>query len=161
MAGMLVSMSCYITAFLVEVGRLKVMKHRKNVNPIPMKMFLLVPQFCLLGVMQGLTEDGLNVFFSDQVSSKPMKRHAGPIKESEDSSESTKRYAGPFNEFVLGIESFISIPVVKFLPRGLEFGHSNESSLIKSYGTLFLSSFLNFLYTWFISNRCYRACSSG
>lgn len=70
--GMACSSLACVAAMLVERKRLKEVKSN-NYYQSPdlrttMSIFLLTPQFILLGLAEGLTEEGLGDFFDDQVS---------------------------------------------------------------------------------------------
>ncbi|KAK9153550.1 hypothetical protein Sjap_001030 [Stephania japonica] len=69
--GMLLSILCCITAAKVEERRIGVIeKHGLLDKPdetIPMTMFWLLPQFLLLGGLDGLVNEGVLCFFRDQV----------------------------------------------------------------------------------------------
>nr|DAD26663.1 TPA_asm: hypothetical protein HUJ06_028131 [Nelumbo nucifera] len=68
--GMLFSVLCCITAEKVEARRLSVI--RKHVllempdNTIPMSVFWLLPQFLLLGALDGLARNDIKDFFGEQ-----------------------------------------------------------------------------------------------
>ncbi|MBA0746091.1 hypothetical protein Gogos_008634, partial [Gossypium gossypioides] len=65
--GMLVSFLCCITAWKVEVRRLKLIKEygipKSEVKKIPMSILWLTPQYLLLGIMGGLVEAGMEGCF--------------------------------------------------------------------------------------------------
>ncbi|XVF29841.1 hypothetical protein REPUB_Repub16aG0005500 [Reevesia pubescens] len=98
--GMLVSFLCCITAWQVEVHRLKLIKEiiifsDYQDRRISMSILWLTPQFVLLGLMDGLVEEGLQGFFYDHVP------------------ESMKIYELPFNKCVMGI-AIISLAAAAF-----------------------------------------------
>lgn len=74
-----------------EVTRLWKVQNDEENEIIKMSVFYLAPQFCLLGIMEGLTVDGLEEFMNTPVA------------------ESMKRYGPAFNEFVFGIGKSSSI----------------------------------------------------
>ncbi|KAK9288571.1 hypothetical protein L1049_017030 [Liquidambar formosana] len=119
--GMACSILCCIAACLVEVHRLKLIKKKNLQNdtdePISMSVFWLVPQFFLIGLMEGLAEDGLDDFFSDQVT------------------ESMARYGPPINECALGIGKFLNVLCV-FVFRSWFSQTINFSRLDKYYTML-------------------------
>ncbi|KAG9453946.1 hypothetical protein H6P81_006850 [Aristolochia fimbriata] len=69
--GLLISIPCCVTAAEVESRRLIVVKEKGLIDDaedtVPMSIFYLVPQFVLLGVMEGFMSDGLSGFFEDHV----------------------------------------------------------------------------------------------
>ncbi|XP_075642320.1 protein NRT1/ PTR FAMILY 5.4-like isoform X1 [Castanea sativa] len=68
--GMICSILCCIAAWQVEVHRLKEIKRLNPANPsdpISMSIFWLLPQFILLGLAEGLVEEGLQEFFIKHV----------------------------------------------------------------------------------------------
>ncbi|OMO98611.1 Proton-dependent oligopeptide transporter family [Corchorus olitorius] len=114
---MFVSFLCCITARQVEIRRLQLSKVPESYNEdgeIPMSMFWLTPQFVLLGLTEGLVEEGLEEIFYDHVP------------------ESMKRYQLPFNQCVLGIDQFLSIIFILVFFRGW-FGDSAYTSHFDKY----------------------------
>ncbi|KAK1584172.1 hypothetical protein Q3G72_030484 [Acer saccharum] len=65
-AGMLVSILCCAVAWRVEAHRLRVVAENGLLEypfeTIPMSIWWLAPQFCLLGLMDGFATDGLENF---------------------------------------------------------------------------------------------------
>lgn len=104
-AGMVCGILCCITAWRVELHRLKlIMKEGiglDNDDPnkiILMSVFWLLPQFCLLGLMEGLGDKGLENFIKDYVE------------------ESMKRQVSLYGKLVVGFGNFFSIPIVLLKP---------------------------------------------
>ena len=97
--GMICSALCCFVAWQVEAHRLYLIEE-ENIDPmdsnqtISMSVLWLFPQFILLGLMEGLATDGLQEFFDKHVAL------------------SMRGYGPPFNECVLGIGNFISLPFV-------------------------------------------------
>ncbi|KAL4606158.1 hypothetical protein ACB092_09G082200 [Castanea dentata] len=80
-AAMLFSILCCITAVEVETRRLDVVKRHLLLNnsndnneKIPMSMFWLLPQFLLLGAVEGISKDCIDRFFTNQAPTS-MKRY--------------------------------------------------------------------------------------
>ncbi|KAK2638805.1 hypothetical protein Ddye_026600 [Dipteronia dyeriana] len=69
-AGMLVSILCCTVASRVEAHRLHVVAENELLDypfkTIPMSIWWLAPQFCLLGLMDGLATGGLEDFTNDE-----------------------------------------------------------------------------------------------
>ncbi|GMP51086.1 hypothetical protein CsSME_00017454 [Camellia sinensis var. sinensis] len=125
-------LSCMVARF-VEIYRLKLYKDNIGDVIIPMSVFWLTPQFCLLGFMEGLCEDGLVDFYRQQVP------------------ESMKAYGPPFNRWVLGMGNFVSILwVLTFKPW---FGDNiNDSQLDNYYAILAIVSIANLFVYGSVSN---------
>ncbi|KAL0395262.1 UNVERIFIED_CONTAM: protein NRT1/ PTR FAMILY 5.14 [Sesamum latifolium] len=86
-AGMALSPVCYIVAWRIEKYRL-----HKYVNlDVSISVFWLIPQFFLLGVMEGLVFDGMEEVFDGHVP------------------ESFRIYAPSFTQFALNIGNFVSL----------------------------------------------------
>ncbi|CAL5420263.1 unnamed protein product [Camellia sinensis] len=82
--GMLSSLCCCTIAWQVEARRLSSLDTNNGL------MNIMWSQFCCLGLMEGLAEDGIEMFFSFHVS----KRMAG--------------YGKVFTDFVIGMGNFVS-----------------------------------------------------
>ncbi|KAL8140638.1 hypothetical protein V2J09_006659 [Rumex salicifolius] len=129
-ASMVFAVLCCITAAKVESRRLGVVISHGLVDKpeerIPMSIFWLVPQFVLLGLLDGLYENSIGCFFNDQV---------GPTM---------RRYMWLFSSAVFGsgvMGSAVSVYVVgKVSERGGRlnwFRHTiNESRLDRYYWVL-------------------------
>ncbi|KAL7265484.1 hypothetical protein ACSBR1_003289 [Camellia fascicularis] len=125
-------LSCAVARF-VEIYRLKLYKDNNGEEIIPMSVFWLTPQFCLLGFMEGLCEDGLVDFYHQQVP------------------ESMKAYGPPFNQWVLGMGNFVSI--LWILTFNLWFGDNiNDSRLDNYYAILAIVGIANLFVYRFVSN---------
>ncbi|KAH6773379.1 hypothetical protein C2S51_011783 [Perilla frutescens var. frutescens] len=95
-----------------------------------MSVYRLTPQYLLLGLMGGLSEEGLQNFFESQVS------------------ESLSRFGPPLGECMMGMGKFLSILCIlifsKWFHKGL-----NDSRLDKYYALLAVLSFANVIvYCW-------------
>ncbi|XP_057771197.1 protein NRT1/ PTR FAMILY 5.11-like [Salvia miltiorrhiza] len=91
-------------------------------------VYWLTPQYFLLGLMSGLSEDGLESFYESQVF------------------ESLSTFGPPFGELVMGLGKFMSILcVLIFSTRRFEWFQSDigNSSLNKYYILLVVLSFVN------------------
>uniref|UniRef100_A0A5B7BR24 Uncharacterized protein n=1 Tax=Davidia involucrata TaxID=16924 RepID=A0A5B7BR24_DAVIN len=132
--GMFSSILCCLAAWRVEVHRLL---HLVKIEPEALSMmsiYWLIPQFCLLGFMEGLAQDGLQDFFSHhQVS------------------ESMKSYGPPFRDCILGIGKFLSIPFVLVFRCWFK-DTINKSHLDQYYKMLAILSLGNLCIYWYVSN---------
>ncbi|KAI8014285.1 Protein NRT1/ PTR FAMILY 5.5 [Camellia lanceoleosa] len=131
--GMFCSFLSCVVARFVEIYRLKLYKDNNGEEIIPMSVFWLTPQFCLLGFMEGLCEDGLVDFYHQQVP------------------ESMTAYGPPFNQWVLGMGNFVSILwTLTFNPW---FGDNiNDSRSDNYYAILAIVSIANLFVYRFVSN---------
>ncbi|XP_058224109.1 uncharacterized protein LOC131333551 [Rhododendron vialii] len=130
--AMLVSVICCYVAWRVEIRRLHaIVEGGICVNQddhVPLSIMRLVPQFCLLGLAEGIGRKGLDLFFEVQVSDVPM-----------------KIYGSALNEAAIGLGSFLNaILVFRFK---IWFGDTlNCSRLDKYYQMLMILSFVNLCY---------------
>ncbi|XP_059669502.1 protein NRT1/ PTR FAMILY 5.6-like [Cornus florida] len=115
---------------LVCKGRLK----DKSDEIISMNIFWLSPQFCLLGLMEGLAEEGLRNFFNHHVD------------------ESMRSYGPAFGDCILGIGKFLCIPFVLAF-RGWFKDTLNKSHLDEYYRMLAMLSLVNLCFYWYVSNK--------
>ncbi|KAL6336960.1 hypothetical protein AAG906_036274 [Vitis piasezkii] len=134
--GMVSSIICCCAAWQVEVRRLN-MVDREGVKDDPdvaihMSILWLVPQFCLLGFMEGLAEAGLVDFFCDLVA------------------DSMKSYAGPFTNCALSIGKLVNIACV-FVFRDWFRDNVNDSHLDRYYLMLTLLSSGNLCFYCYVS----------
>ncbi|KAL4614086.1 hypothetical protein ACB092_07G029800 [Castanea dentata] len=124
--GMICSALCCFVAWQVEAHRLYLIEE-ENIDPmdsdqtISMSVLWLIPQFLLLGLMEGLATDGLEEFFYKHVAT------------------SMRSYGLPFNDCVLGIGNFISLPFVLGLRSWFK-DTINTSHVDKYYLTLAILS---------------------
>ncbi|KAL4614083.1 hypothetical protein ACB092_07G029700 [Castanea dentata] len=123
--GMICSILCCIAAWQVEVHRLYLIKEEiidpSDPTQISMSVLWLVPQFSLLGLMEGLAVDGLHEFFYDHVAT------------------SMRSYGASFSDCVLGFGNFIGMPFV-LLCRSWFKDSINTSHLDRYYLTLAILS---------------------
>ncbi|KAK7816927.1 protein NRT1/ PTR FAMILY 5.4 [Quercus suber] len=148
--GMICSVLCCIAAWQVEVHRLKQVNRLKEIkglnhdddlfeeDTISMSILWLLPQFILLGLTEGLVEEGLQEFFSKHVTKSMW--------------NSGKLLTG----CVLSFGNFFSIPCVH-LVRSWFKGTINQSHLDRYFLTLAIVSsvFLCFYVYASISNSKY------
>ena len=95
--GMVCSILSCIAARQVEIHRLNLIERIDPSDPtqiISMSVLWLVPQFSLLGLMEGLASNGLQEFFYNHVAT------------------SMRSYGPPFSDCALGFGNFISIALV-------------------------------------------------
>ncbi|KAK0608117.1 hypothetical protein LWI29_025742 [Acer saccharum] len=121
-AGMVFSTFCFAIAWRVEVHRLRIVENEGLLDKpeaiIPMSTFWLAPQFCLLGLMRGLIQDGLEEFMTDQLP------------------DSWENFVPAMNAFVIdGIGSFLGIVCI-YGNRSLFANPLNRSGLDKYYQRL-------------------------
>ncbi|KAK1592039.1 hypothetical protein Q3G72_018210 [Acer saccharum] len=145
-AGMVFSTFCFAIAWRVEVHRLQIVKKNGLLDTpdasIPMSTFWLAPQFCLLGLMRGLIQDGLEEFMTDQLP------------------DSWENFVPAMNAFVIdGIGSFLGIVCI-YGNRSLFANPLNRSGLDKYYQRLTVLIFVNLCYYWFISTLYTRSSNT-
>ncbi|XP_059637776.1 protein NRT1/ PTR FAMILY 5.6-like [Cornus florida] len=104
--GMVTCILCCVTALQVEIRRL---------HTISMSIYWLIPQYCLLGVMKRLAEEGLKNFFNTQFGQKTEYRI----------------YEQVFTECALSIGKFVSIACVQIFQAS--FGDSINWSRFDHY----------------------------
>ena len=133
--GMVCSILSCVAAWQVEVRRLKKIRRLPPTEPdntISMSILWLLPQFTLLGLMEGFAHEGLAEFFDNHILSKSM-----------------KNYGRLFTECVLGFGNFFSIPCVLLFKSWFK-DTVNESHLDRYFLALAILSsvFLGFyMYT--------------
>ncbi|KAG8387432.1 hypothetical protein BUALT_Bualt02G0020800 [Buddleja alternifolia] len=123
--GMICSVLCCITASVNAAYWL----HLVNLYEKPKShtnVFRLTPQFFLLGLMEGLSQEGFDNFFESQVS------------------ESLSSYVSPLGEFVMGIGNFVSVICILIFSRWFK-DDINSSRLDRYYEALAAFSFVNLL----------------
>lgn len=141
--AMVLSIFCCSVSWTVEEKRLHAIEENglciNQDAVIPMSIMWLAPQFCLLGLMEGLGKEGLDLFFQVQVYDVPM-----------------KKYGSELNEAVIGVGNFLNGLLVLLFRSW--FGDTlNCSRLDKYYQMLMIASFGNMCYYWcvysFYSNK--------
>ncbi|KAF7137700.1 hypothetical protein RHSIM_Rhsim07G0238600 [Rhododendron simsii] len=149
--AMLVSVFCCYVAWRVEIRRLHAIVEGGfcvdqdyyvplsddqvyYVTYVPLSIMHLAPQFCLLGLTEGIGRKGLDLFFEDQVSDVPM-----------------KIYGSALNAAVIGLGSFLNAILV-FRFKSWFRDTINCSRLDNYYQMLMILSFVNLCYyTGFVS----------
>nr|POF06753.1 protein nrt1/ ptr family 5.7 [Quercus suber] len=120
--GMICSILCCIAAWQVEVHRLKEIKRLKYPSDtISMSILWLLPQFILLGLTEGLVEEGLGEFFIKHVTKSMW--NSGQL----------------LTGCILSFGNFFSIPCVH-LVRSWFKGTINDSHLDRYFLTLAILS---------------------
>ena len=117
-AGMVCSIACCIVAWQVEVHRLHLMEEMRSES---MSVYCLIPQYLLLGLMEGLAGDGLEEFVIARIP------------------DSMRRYGPVFTELVLGFGYFYSIPLLLLFRS---FGDTNHLEIYFLFLAILSSLFL-------------------
>ncbi|KAI3450905.1 hypothetical protein Pfo_007570 [Paulownia fortunei] len=132
--GMICCVLCCIAARINAVHWLHLVKIDGQPEE-PMNIYRLTPQFVLLGVMEGLSGDGLENFFDSQVS------------------KSTARYGPPFGDCVEGVGKFLSVICILILSTWFKWFKDdiNSSRLDKYYAVLTILSFANMIIYWLVA----------
>lgn len=123
--GIACSIICCMVSMLVETRRLNLIKTRGDAEPFPMSTVWLVPQFFLIGLVEGLVAHGLADFYNIHVD------------------ESLEHYESPFNESAIGVGKFLSAALVLTLSGSWFHGTLNTSHLDKYYKLLGILSSVN------------------
>jgi len=123
--GIACSIICCMVSMLVETRRLNLVKTRADAKPFPMSTVWLVPQFFLIGLVEGLVADGLADFYNIHVD------------------ESLEHYESPFNESAIGVGKFLSAALVLTLSGSWFNDTLNKSHLDKYYMLLGILSSVN------------------
>ncbi|KAK4389478.1 protein NRT1/ PTR FAMILY 5.6 [Sesamum angolense] len=123
-AGMALSPVCCVVAWSIEKYRLyKYVNHDVSIS-----VFWLIPQFFLLGFMDGLVFDGMEEVFDGHVP------------------ESFRKYGPSFTQFALNIGNFVSLAFILIF-HGLFNDNLDTSGLATYYALLAYICFVNFLFT--------------
>ncbi|KAI8548818.1 hypothetical protein RHMOL_Rhmol07G0303900 [Rhododendron molle] len=96
---------------------------------IPLSIMRLAPQFCLLGLLEGIGREGLDLFFEVQVSDEPM-----------------KAYGSALNGAVIGLGSFLNAILVFCFKSWFGDTLNCSSRLDNYYQMLMILSFVNLCY---------------
>lgn len=152
--GMLFSVICCISAWQLEVHRLKAVKHLVDPDANTSISFgWLIPQFIVLGCMEGLTKEGLLNFFKAQVNDKGL-----------------ESYGEEYIEVVLGLGKVTTIILILILKSQVGwFTYTiNESRLDKYYKFLVCACAVNFTYYCVIATcffkdarKCEESANNG
>ncbi len=139
--GMVCSILCCVAAWQVEVHRLKEIKRLPPTEPyatISMSILWLLPQFLLLGLMEGFADKGLEEFFDSHVKTKSM-----------------KDYGEVFTDCILGFGNFFSIPFILLITSWFK-DTINESRLDKYFLTLAILCSVFLYFYVYVSTRYVR-----
>uniref|UniRef100_A0A2N9I6R2 Uncharacterized protein n=1 Tax=Fagus sylvatica TaxID=28930 RepID=A0A2N9I6R2_FAGSY len=138
--GMVCSLLCCIAAWQVEVHRLEEIKRlglsANSDKEIPMSNLWLLPQFSLLGLMEGFADEGLEEFFNNHVMTKSM-----------------RSYGLSFTDCILGFGNFFTLPIVLQIRSWFK-DTINESHLDKYFLTLAILSSLFLCFYVFVAFMC-------
>ncbi|KAI3518443.1 hypothetical protein L1887_07202 [Cichorium endivia] len=140
--GMLFGIISCIFAWQLEVHRLKVVDDQAYGDGSKSLSFLwLLPQFCMLGCMEGLTDQGLLDFFTSQMKY-----------------ERIQSYGEEYKEFVVGLGTLFNIFLILiFRSRFVWFGDTiNDSRLDKYYLVLVCVFSTNFIIYCFVATCFYK-----
>ncbi|KAJ0691549.1 putative proton-dependent oligopeptide transporter family, MFS transporter superfamily [Helianthus annuus] len=127
--GMLCGVVSCIFAWQLEVYRLKEVSHLvdKKKGNTSISFLWLIPQFFVLGCMEGLTREGISKFFTSQ------------LKE-----EQLQGYQEEYIEFVMGLGKLLNILIILTL-KGWLGDTINDSRLDKYYMVLIGVGSVNFI----------------
>ncbi|KAE9458491.1 hypothetical protein C3L33_09606, partial [Rhododendron williamsianum] len=140
--AMVLSVFCCSVAWRFEIRRLRAIEesnfcvrfNEDNNAVIPMSILRLVPQFCLLGLMEGIGKQGLDLFFEAKVTDVPM-----------------EKYGSALNDAVVGIGNFLNALLVFCIKSWFGDTLNCSSHLDRYYQMLMIMSFVNLCYYWFVS----------
>ncbi|KAJ0691552.1 putative bacterial ABC-type protein transporter [Helianthus annuus] len=137
--GIVCGVASCICAWQLEVYRLKEVSHLQGEDAYTSISFLwLVPQFCLLGCMEGLIDEGLLKFYYSQTKQE---QHLPYVKE--------------YIALVMGIGKLLNILLILVF-RGWFQDTVNRSRLDKYYLVLVILSSANFITYCFIARLFYK-----
>ncbi|GJV19464.1 putative proton-dependent oligopeptide transporter family protein [Tanacetum coccineum] len=140
--GMLFSIICCLIAWQLEVVRLNEVRHLDYESTTTSISFLwLLPQFCVLGCMEGLTKDGLLRFFKSQINDRNL-----------------ESYGEEYIELVLGFGKLLNIALILICKSKLGwFSYTiNDSQLDKYYRILLYACSANFVYYCVIASFWFK-----
>ncbi|ONI28122.1 hypothetical protein PRUPE_1G124600, partial [Prunus persica] len=145
--GLACSMLCCVAAWLVEGKRLKLVspesrEHGTN-KTIPMSAAWLVPQFVLLGLMEGLALNGLTEFLADRIANN-------------DKLRARYYYASHISELILGVGKLVTASSILVFRRSWFHDNINGSRLDSFFELLTYLSLANLIYYMCISEYFYR-----
>ncbi|KAL8262282.1 hypothetical protein R6Q59_026331 [Mikania micrantha] len=146
--GMLCGIISCIFAWQLEVYRLKEVKDLADVDHsnTSISFLWIVPQFCVLGCMEGLTEEGLLKFYRSQVKQEPL-----------------LSYGEEYIEIVMGLGKLINIFLILVFNNQFGwFGYTiNDSRLDKYFLVLVCISSANFIFYCIIARYFYKDHALG
>ncbi|CAL8991388.1 unnamed protein product [Prunus brigantina] len=117
--GLACSMLCCVAAWLVEGKRLKLVSpesREHGTNKIPMSAAWFVPQFVLLGLMEGLALNGLTEFLADRIANN-------------DKLRARYYYASHISELILGVGKLVTASSILVFRRSWFHDNINRSRL--------------------------------
>ncbi|KVH95027.1 hypothetical protein Ccrd_002904 [Cynara cardunculus var. scolymus] len=128
--GMIFAIISCVSAWQLEVHRLKAVKTLPEDENTSISFLWLVPQFCMLGCMEGLTGEGLLNFYKSQIKDEPI-----------------RSYGEEYIEIVHGFGKLLNIFLILLLKSQREwFGDTiNESRVDKYYRLLIYACSTNFI----------------
>lgn len=137
--GMLCGIVSCTCALVLEVYRLKEVKELDDKNMTSISFLWLLPQFCVLGCMEGLTREGLLEFYMAQMKEEPL-----------------GSYGEEYIEIVMGFGKFLNIFLILIFQSQLGwFGNTiNNSRLDNYYLVLVCVGSTNFIIYCYIA-RCF------
>ncbi|GMN55190.1 hypothetical protein TIFTF001_024297 [Ficus carica] len=139
--SMILATLCCMVSAKMEILRLldvQIYNFHGTDNTVPMSMFWLLPQYCLLGGFKGILNKSINLFFSDH-----------------DDPNSSDWFMRHFAFFILGLGNIGSVVLVSILSQLSTWGSDgtswfvdnlNDSRLDNYYWVLALLSIGNILY---------------
>ncbi|PIA51160.1 hypothetical protein AQUCO_01100180v1 [Aquilegia coerulea] len=145
--GMLFGVLCCSVASSVEAKRLNIVKQYNRQNKpkdtLPISVFWLLPQFLLLGAMDGFTYPGVKDFFYDQVP------------------KSMRNFGPSFTASMMGVGSLLSVVVIAVIDKITSQGGrpswfadtTNKSRLDYYYQTLTVLSYINLIFYAFVASK--------
>ncbi|KAL6193729.1 hypothetical protein ACLB2K_034813 [Fragaria x ananassa] len=143
--GLACVVTCIATAWRVEIRRLKEVQRQgvgDTSDVVPMSIFRLVPQFSLLGIMEGLLVDGLIDFFVERVAGS-------------DDKVMVEYYASHTSDVVIGVGKLpTALSILAFKRRWFD-DTINMSRLDKYYRALTFMSLVGFCYYVCVSTMYY------
>ncbi|KAI4353244.1 hypothetical protein L6164_002209 [Bauhinia variegata] len=115
-AGMLCAVLCCIVGGVVELYRLRLTRKEEKLS---LSVAVLIPQFILFGLMEGLAEEGLESFYKGYLP------------------ESMEEFAEPLAKFVLGIGKLLTLPCLwifkPWLKNSIKTSHLDRYNSMEKY----------------------------
>ncbi|KAH0992970.1 hypothetical protein GBA52_004453 [Prunus armeniaca] len=144
--GLACSVLCCVAAWQVEGKRLKAISNEgledDTSKTIPMSISWLLPQFVLLGVMEGLALNGLTDFLADRIANNDALR--------------ATYYASHISDLILGVGKLITASTIILFRRSWFHHNINGSRLDRFFELLTYLSLVNLIYYVCISLYFYR-----
>ncbi|ONI28126.1 hypothetical protein PRUPE_1G125000 [Prunus persica] len=134
--GLACSMLCCVAAWQVEGKRLRAISNEgledDMSTTIPMSISWLLPQFVLLGVMEGLALNGLTDFLADRIANNDALR--------------ATYYASHISDLILGVGKLITASTIILFRRSWFHHNINGSRLDRFFELLTYLSLVNLIY---------------